>query len=56
LIWLPWVFERELPGVLRSFGDEAFMPLSPEFFELDDPLRELEPLEELLDEPLMPSP
>jgi hypothetical protein len=50
------LLERELPTELRSFDDEAFIPPFPELFDLEDPLFELEPLEDLPDEPLMPSP
>ena len=60
-----WLLDRELPTELRSLGDDALMPL---FLELLELLALGEPrfapllgslfdgLEELFDEPLIPSP
>lgn len=53
-----WLLDRELPDELRLPGDDALMPLFLELLGLDelffDPL--FDPLEELFDEPLIPSP
>ena len=54
-----WLLDRELPPEFRLLDDDAFIPLFLELLGLDEWLFEpllFELLEELFDEPLIPSP